>query len=57
MFNQVYRKCNEDFLINWGCSDGGVYWYKTHKWPVYKIVPKWFVTYYPNGKPVKSKTK
>ncbi|MCH5167963.1 MAG: hypothetical protein J1F35_08805 [Erysipelotrichales bacterium] len=42
--------CEKDFIINWGASDGGVYWYKTHKWPLYKLEPTWFVSFYPNGK-------
>ena len=33
-----------DFLINWGCSSGGVHWYKTHKWPLYSTTPRWFMT-------------
>lgn len=32
------------FLINWGCSSGGVKWYKTHKWSLYKLEKKWFYT-------------
>ena len=44
MFSKIYELCKSDFIINWGCSDGGVYWYKTHKWPIYKLEPKWFVT-------------
>ena len=31
-----------DFLIDWGASSGGVLWYKTHKWKVYKLEDKWF---------------
>ena len=30
-------------IINWGCSTGGVAWYKEHKWPLYKKEQKWFV--------------
>lgn len=29
-------------LVNWGASSGGVYWYKTHKFPVYSLETKWF---------------
>lgn len=44
MFSKVYGICKSDFLINWGCSSKGVLWYKTHKWPVYKLEEKWFGT-------------
>lgn len=49
-FRAIYPRCLSDFIINWGASDGGVYWYKTHKWPLYKLEPTWFVSFYPNGK-------
>ena len=44
MFKTLYGIVEKDFIVNWGCSDGGVYWYKTHKWPLYKLDKKWFVT-------------
>lgn len=44
MFSKIYELCKTDFIINWGASDGGVYWYKTHKWPLYKLEEKWFLT-------------
>lgn len=45
-FNKTMKKNSLDRLIvNWGCSSGGVHWYKTHKWPVYKIEKKWFATW------------
>lgn len=53
MFKKVYEICKSDFLINWGCSSDGVLWYKTHKWPLYRLESKWFVSFYPNGKPEK----
>lgn len=34
----------DKFLINWGASSGGVYWYKTHKWPLYDLETKWFAS-------------
>lgn len=43
-FHNVYKNHNGMFLINWGCSSGGVHWYKTHKWPVYNIEKKYFCT-------------
>ena len=54
-FNYIYNKHKEqfnstEFLINWGCSSGGVKWYKTHKWPLYKLEQKWFLTIKNNGK-------
>lgn len=30
------------FLVNWGASSGGVYWYKSHKFPLYSHETKWF---------------
>jgi len=33
---------NGEFLINWGCSSGGVKWYKMHKWPLYSADYKYF---------------
>lgn len=42
-FNDVMRKNGlNELIVNWGCSSGGVHWYKTHKWPVYKIEKKLF---------------
>ena len=55
MFSKVYELCKSDFLINWGCSSGGVLWYKIHKWPVYSLEKKWFGSFCPNGKPIKNK--
>ena len=50
-FNFIYKSNNNnDFLINWGCSSGGVKWYKTHKWPLYKLEKKWFLTIKNNDK-------
>lgn len=54
-FNYIYNRHKEqfnstEFLINWGCSSGGVKWYKTHKWPLYKLIPKWFLTIKNNDK-------
>lgn len=48
-FSQLYKNHkiyhdSDKFLVNWGCSSGGVHWYKTHKWPVYSIDKKWFLT-------------
>ena len=40
----IYHPDFNDFLINWGCSSGGVHWYKTHKWPLYSTTPRWFMT-------------
>ena len=51
MFSKLYETCKSEFIINWGCSDGGVLWYKMHKWPLYRVEPKWFASIYPNGKP------
>lgn len=42
--HQIYHPDNKEFLVNWGCSSGGVYWYKTHKWPIYSLNKKWFLT-------------
>ena len=36
--------CPEVLLVNWGASSKGVFWYKTHKFPVYSIEKKWFAT-------------
>ena len=35
----------DSLIVNWGCSSGGVHWYKTHKWPVWKTEKKWFVSW------------
>lgn len=42
-FNRTMQK-NElnELVINWGCSSGGVRWYKMHKWPIWKLDKKWF---------------
>ena len=32
-----------NIIINWGCSSGGVEWYKEHKWPLYDKEKKWFL--------------
>ena len=32
-----------NIIINWGCSGGGVEWYKEHKWPLYDKEKKWFL--------------
>lgn len=37
-----YKKAPKQIFINWGCSSGGVKWYKEHKWPLYKKETKWF---------------
>lgn len=34
----------ENMYINWGCSSKGVHWYKTHKWIVHSLEPKYFLT-------------
>lgn len=42
-----FRRANPEigaFLVNWGASSGGVKWYKTHKFPLHDVEPKWFVT-------------
>lgn len=45
-FREVYRANREEkFLVNWGCSSGGVRWYKTHKWRLYSLTKKWFYKY------------
>jgi len=45
-FNKTMKKNGLDkLIINWGCSSGGVHWYKTHKWPVYKLEKKWFASW------------
>lgn len=42
-FKTLYDKYKyNNFLINWGCSSGGVHWYKTHKWELYREEKKWF---------------
>lgn len=48
-FNDTLRTYNFDkILINWGCSEKGVKWYKIHKWDLYKIENKWFYNYKQN---------
>ena len=42
--HKIYHPESNKFLVNWGCSSGGVHWYKTHKWPVYSTDKKWFLT-------------
>ena len=43
-FQDYLLKNNLDkIIINWGCSSGGVEWYKEHKWPLYNKQEKWFV--------------
>ncbi|MBO5003729.1 MAG: hypothetical protein J6D03_00380 [Clostridia bacterium] len=42
--HKIYHPESNKFLVNWGCSTGGVHWYKTHKWPVYSTEKKWFLT-------------
>lgn len=52
VFNHLYteycskfnRNLPRQIFINWGCSSGGVKWYKEHKWPLYKKETKWFYT-------------
>ena len=45
-FREIYRtNGDERFLVNWGCSSGGVHWYKTHKWKLYSLTKKWFYKY------------
>lgn len=45
-FNDTLRTYNFDkILINWGCSEKGVKWYKIHKWDLYKLENKWFYNY------------
>ena len=39
------RNSLDKLVVNWGCSTGGVHWYKTHKWPVWKIEKKWFASW------------
>ncbi len=45
-FNETMEKNSlekeEGIVINWGCSSGGVAWYKKNKWPIYKLEKKWF---------------
>lgn len=41
--HKIYHPDENEFLINWGCSSGGVHWYKTHKWPVYSLNKKYFL--------------
>jgi hypothetical protein len=36
------RISGDNFIINWGCSSGGVFNYKTKKWPLYKLTPRYF---------------
>ena len=48
-FNDTLRTYNFDkILINWGCSEKGVKWYKIHKWDLYKLENKWFYNYKQN---------
>ena len=53
VFNTLYKQCkingyieyddkNAKIYINWGCSSGGVKWYKEHKWPLYNKQIKYF---------------
>lgn len=45
VFKRVYEITGESrFLVNWGCSSGGVLNYKLTKWPLYKKEKKWFGT-------------
>lgn len=50
VFNSLYEQTkinaydNDIIYINWGCSSGGVKWYKEHKWPLYYKQHKWFYT-------------
>ena len=45
-FNETLKNNNFDkIIINWGCSTGGVKWYKIHKWPLYKLEKKYFLNY------------
>lgn len=50
VFNQLYyqythiypQQDTDNIYINWGCSSGGVKWYKEHKWPLYQKDIKYF---------------
>lgn len=45
-FRELYKITHDsEFIINWGCSSGGVAWYKENKWPLYKKEPKYFCTF------------
>lgn len=45
-FNETMQKNRlSNMIVNWGCSSGGVHWYKTHKWPLYRLEKKWFYTW------------
>ena len=39
----LVRNNLDKIVINWGCSSGGVEWYKEHKWPLYKKEKKFFL--------------
>lgn len=40
-FKKVHDNCG-DYVVNWGCSGGGVRQYKISKWPLYKEKPLYF---------------
>lgn len=50
VFNKLYyqythiypQQTADNIYINWGCSSGGVKWYKEHKWPLYQKEYKYF---------------
>lgn len=47
IFNYILEKTSlNQIIIDWGCGNinKGVGWYKTHKWPIYKLENKWFCT-------------
>ena len=45
-FKTVWEYLNkpDNLYINWGCSSGGVHWYKTHKWIIHSLEKKYFLT-------------
>lgn len=45
-FKTVWEYTNkpDNLYINWGCSSGGVHWYKTHKWIIHSLEKKYFLT-------------
>lgn len=50
-FEDAKEKGFDKIVINWGSAKAnknmefkGVGWYKVHKWPLYRLEPKWFLT-------------
>lgn len=41
-FRELYDLGYKEFLINWGCSSGGVLKYKSKNFPIYSLTPYYF---------------